>query len=117
VSPEAQRIAIAEACGWLSIKNHSTIRINGLWMGYPPKNAIINKPVELPDYLNDLNAIHEAISNQGWDANEMLSFLRNLKEIVAPHYLWENMLTNWCLSHATAAQRAEAFLKCLNLWI
>jgi hypothetical protein len=80
MSPEAQRIAIAEACGWTRYFPEST----------------------LPDYLSDLNAMHEAekvlTPEQGWE------YAQNL--VVDGGRGW----------FATAAQRAEAFLRTLNLW-
>jgi hypothetical protein len=74
VSPEAQRIAIAEACG---------------------KDA---------DYLHDLNAMHEAET-----------FIPNGKEQVYFETL-HDVSGNLTFYRSTAAQRAEAFLKTLNLW-
>ena len=57
-----------------------------------------------PDYLNDLNAMHEAekvLTSPQWD-----------KYTVALLFATEHRM--FCA--ATAAQRAEAFLKTLNLW-
>ena len=91
MSPEQQRIAIAEACGWFFMDDS--------WR-YP--NGA--KALSLPDYLNDLNAMHEAEK-----------VLINGKEQVYFEDLHgvAGNLTFYC---ATAAQRAEAFLKTLNLW-
>lgn len=65
MSPEAQRTAIAESCGW-----HSLRWIPGepnetrLW-GHPANLKQTSLPTELvPDYLTDLNAIHEAVASQ-----------------------------------------------------
>ena len=55
-----------------------------------------------PDYLNDLNAMHEAqrrLSDAQWD---------NDCDLLGGSLL--------ICAHATATQRAEAFLKTLNLW-
>lgn len=81
MTPEKQRIAIAEACGW---------------------HVIYDK---LPNYLNDLNAIHEAEKTLNND-----QLLR-----------YHGMLLNMCgrsmyASMAQAAQRAEAFLKTTGKW-
>ena len=93
MSPEKQRIAIAEACGWRKDKR-------GLgWLTPSGEYS------ELPDYLNDLNAMHEAekrLRNQFNTVEE--AYWRNLAH-VQPHPIY-----------ATAAQRAEAFLRTLNLW-
>lgn len=53
MSPELQRIKIAEACGW---KNVGT---GGLW-GVPPKSKYyLLEPI--PDYTGDLNVIQKAV--------------------------------------------------------
>jgi hypothetical protein len=84
---------IAEACGWKPAPR-------GRWK--------LNEHVERfrPDYLNDLNAMHEAERTMGdpqlWDEYQS--------------YLSDAMRNIGWIYHATAAQRAEAFLKTLNLW-
>lgn len=97
MTPEAQRIAIAEACGWTHIKNFHTMKIKGMWLGYPPVNPIINNPNEIPDYLNDLNAMHEAE-----------------KVIFEKDAIWSRYCEDLFI-HSTASQRAEEFLKTLGL--
>jgi len=96
MTPESQRIAIAEACG-----TRKSLR-----SGWPLA------PSELPDYLNDLNAMHKA--------EKVLS-----EFMFGDYYSWLAKITDsdtgqttkrFELLHSTAAQRAEAFLKCLNLW-
>lgn len=119
MTPEAQRIAIAEACGWTHVFPGShTSHI----YGYPPiptgrgcGDAII------PDYLVDLNAIHEA-----WktviepDALLSLKYYQNLCGLIENNpdgtvrfgVCFFNEVTN-----ATAAQRAEAFLRTIGKWV
>jgi len=68
MSPEKQRIAIAEACGltpWLECHRHGEVgreraeSLGGGDLGCPwCASVLIQK--DLPDYLHDLNAIHEA---------------------------------------------------------
>lgn len=59
MTPEKQRIAIAEVCGWKWTEDgwHDTVRKRAVKMiaGH-----------NLPDYLNDLNAMHEAVMFK-WD--------------------------------------------------
>jgi hypothetical protein len=103
MSPEAQQIAIAEACGW---KPHYSNNGFGEHPVYAPQQMI-----RIPDYLNDLNAMHEAekvltrkqVSHYG----ELLSESANRTYDYPASYL---------VATATAAQRAEAFLRTLNLW-
>ena len=99
MKPEQQRIAIAEACGWTGISYWGAGGINGKHPKEPWTEVI-------PDYLNDLNAMHEAEDTM-YDGQLWIEY--------------ENVLTTAMdhvggQFHATAAQRAEAFLKALNLW-
>ena len=102
MKPEEQRIAIAKACGF-------TIESDGITHcltpcdfsgNYNPEAKLLKK---VPDYLNDLNAMHEA--EQSLDIVQQGQMVRHLSHLG----------TRWGLI-ATAAQRAEAFLKTLNLW-
>lgn len=56
MTDEQMRIAIAEACGWKLIQ-----RLQSGWHGWREQGPL----QELPDYLNDLNAMHEAESAKG----------------------------------------------------
>ena len=53
MNPEAQRIAIAEACGWKDITRGS---YDGSLFGRHKTQQL----EIIPDYLADLNAMHEA---------------------------------------------------------
>lgn len=65
-----------------------------------------------PDYLNDLNAMHEAEKRLvKEDAPEMLgNYHAHLIQVM------DCKTCSWRRIHATAAQRAEAFLRTLDLW-
>jgi hypothetical protein len=122
MSPHLQRVSIAAALGWLEIKNYSTIRVDGLWLGYPPKNPIIGQPVELPDYLNDLNAMHEAekslkalLDEKEFSYGLWIEYAKALCRIVEDDQN-ERIMFSWKVFHSTAAQRAEAFLKTIGKW-
>jgi len=106
MKPEAQRLAIAEACGW---KRMYVGRKHGSLYGFKKGNHRFHS---IPDYLNDLNAMHEAekaLNELSW-----MHYLRNLAEIVRKPKQCEIQISQYV--HATAAQRAEAFLRTLNLW-
>lgn len=93
MTPETQRIAIAEHCGW-------RVHPKDKWVVIPPNSPHSVQPLHtLPDYLNDLNAMHAA--------EEKL-----INEDYGPLY-GECLDWNW---HATAAQRAEAFLRTIGKW-
>ena len=111
MNPEQQRIAIAEACGWRLFS-----QFKNLWA--PPRSVVEYdcdaRP--LPNYLNDLNAMHEAVSIFDYDqADQFEDHLCDIckrsndeKENPAP---WRFAVVN-----ATATQRAEAFLRTIGKW-
>ncbi len=109
MSPEQQRIAIAEACGW---KNFNSASHEGsIQYGQPP-NAPHNS-WELPDYLNDLNACHEiekmlTAAQRITYAEQLCILWTGRDDRAVPIWFW--------LTEATANQRAEAFLRTLGLW-
>lgn len=102
MTPEAQRIAIAEACGWADGDGKS----NWPHYGYGPNSKPYpESPEKIPDYLNDLNAMHEA--------EEALTHDQLLR--------YHGFLLNICGERchplmASAPHRAEAFLKTINKW-
>lgn len=101
MKPEQQRIAIAEACGWKIISNFGSGVVYGQNPNYPSSNQV-------PDYLNDLNAMHEA----------ELTLLKS--DCLLWHryasFLDSDYVNQPYTVGATAAQRAEALLRTLNLW-
>ncbi len=68
-------------------------------------------PDNVPDYLNDLNAMHEAEALL--DRHEAKLFEEKLFNILESEVMHTG---EFALIHASAAQRAEALLKALNLW-
>lgn len=61
MTPEAQRIAIAEACGFSRAPEYDdTINVEKAWRC----DGRLRYESDLPDYLNDLNAMHEAIRDK-----------------------------------------------------
>ena len=90
MTPEAQRIAIAEACG--------TMR----WSYALPKKCVA---ASVPKYTEDLNAMHEA--EKVLTSSQMAPYVDSLQE----------MNERWATpAFATAAQRAEAFLRTIEKW-
>ena len=67
----------------------------------------------VPNYCNDLNACHEV--EVSLDDAKHDSFQQHLLEIISPKTHWSDMAMTRIVS-ATARQRAEAFLRTLNLW-
>ena len=110
---EKLRIKIAEACGWKEIRaevDWLPKELTGIITWPHPTDAekikyfINRKPI--PDYLNDLNAMHGAqkILKLGmrnrYDAELSLIAERDYC------FIWET----------SAKQKAEAFLRTLDLW-
>jgi hypothetical protein len=119
MSPEAQRIAIAEACGWNGIKHADyTNCALSKFFGISPKYGTY-QPV--PDYLNDLNAMHEAEKvlpdmASDDDGRDQLGYMETLADTLVATWSSNNSADTWLITHATAAQRAEAFLRNIGKW-
>ncbi len=96
MNEKEQRVAIATACGWCNI---------GLYDDPMEGIKVSTNSAMIPDYLNDLNAMHEAEK-----------FLSDSDKSAYWHQLNEQVQGTLNIAFATAAQRAEAFLKTLNLW-
>lgn len=91
------RLAIAEVCGWTCLDaRFMTGRIPDSWTDG-------SRHQDLPDYPNDLNAIHEAAMSQG------LLFRMKMADILAS-------MQGVDPAFATARQRAEAFLRTIGKW-
>jgi hypothetical protein len=104
MNAEAQRIAIAEACGWtrcrLAVKGSGGGFRQPTAHGFPPGKSY---EVDCPDYINDLNAMHEA--EKRLTAVQHAQYIQALEE-----------LCEFDICFATAAQRAEAFLRTIGRW-
>ena len=113
MTQEQQRIKIAEACGftigtketstWSILKNG---RFHSCFSGKRLETATLADGLKyLPDYLNDLNAMHKAEKQLEAEDNHAYGC-----------YCFELYEKYGNTVSLTAAQRAEAFLKTLNLW-
>jgi hypothetical protein len=95
--------AIAEACGWKDVCQHP--KNPNVWVG---KHA--GRLQEVPDYCDDLNAMHEAekvLAPKNWN---------NFSEKWHDYYWYLRRADADRAIHATARQRAEAFLRTLGKW-
>jgi len=97
--------AIAEACGW-------HCNPFGLW-GIDFSDGVSGSP---PDYLNDLNAMHDAEKMLNFEQAQFFEY--HLCDIVIKENdVLENPLPlRFSVCHAIARQRAEAFLRTLGKW-
>lgn len=134
MSPEAQRIAIAEVCGWhiklspsgsfllfcrpgeetgVCCGKHLTKR-DIFILGFGQDDC--GPGYVIPDYLNDLNAMHEA--ELLLDSTCLQSYMENL--VVA--CLGDSasgdgsIEEQWIVCHASASLRAKAFLQTWGKW-
>jgi len=117
MTPEAQRIAIAEACGWKRVTGESVQCPAYAFILIDPNNfqvawthsSVTALTKYLPDYLNDLNAMHEA--------EKILTHKQRID-----HMEWLGMCSDdygsevWAYVHADAAQRADALLRTIGRW-
>jgi hypothetical protein len=108
MNQEKQRIAIAEACGIVGPFDNRWIKEyeeeGGDSYGFTGFEK--GELVFIPDYLNDLNAMHEA--------EKTLTYAQG-----GEMTLWIQRMT--CAGYgpqlfATASQRAEAFLRTIGKW-
>lgn len=97
MTPEQQRIALAEWAGWKKLRD-----------GRYKKDEIVER--FLPDYLNDLNAVHDLLKPERFTPPGNPSKTRFWLELVFVCGSTEST------AFATAAQRCEALLRTLNLW-
>ena len=106
---EQQRIAIAEATGWkCSEYSHELGQLVAEFT---------------PDYIHDLNAMAEAEKTLSWKdegpaTSQRRRYLMNLEAVISgpPNRFGERPNRTLSVPFATAAQRAEAFLKTVGKW-
>jgi len=112
MEPEQQRIAIAEACGWKRI----SIPLCGKRWASPESQkspfyyAALPDCSPLPDYPNDLNAMHEAEKG-------LRTPTGNVSDSMAADRMHTYAELLGYAIDATAPQRAEAFLRTIGKWV
>jgi hypothetical protein len=112
-----QRTAIAEYLGYIDVREYmEDMYIDYLsLMGRKYRKGPLFR---IPDYLNDLNAMHEVekhlvdnFTTQDFQIARYVNHLENLVSSNVPKYGW-----SFALTAATAAQKTEAFLKTIGKW-
>ena len=122
MKPEAQQIAIAEACGWHEIirpcddayhylPTDTLERLNGKVGGIKSNWVHVENAVPIPDYLNDLNAMHE--SEKMLTEEQRIAYSDCTYGIARKE---QKETGKWGWISLTAAQRAEAFLRAIDKW-
>lgn len=126
MKPESQRIAIGEACG-ITVKEYTrndhrkcfcVQDRNGICIGDfgAPLNATVTLADAvhyLPNYLNSLDVMHEA---EKVLTDEQGSMYRHILSMNSDGPLAKYLTVERAMCHATAAERAEAFLKATSKW-
>ena len=108
-----QRIAIAEACGWIKNDHYEDGFGSGerLVTGWDDNRGIFFR--QLPDYLNDLNEMNTVLCNH-LQATERTDYLDQLALVIQRKHRMATIA--WLCVTASASEKAEAFLRTLNLW-
>lgn len=110
MNPEQQRVAIAEACGWTARED-----IENFWRAVDASGNMTHElwmsernvwSAGIPNYLNDLNAMHDAEKTLTDKAHE--EFRLNLYDVIGDD--------SRLIVSSTATQRAEAFLRTIGKW-
>ena len=138
MNAERQRIAIAEACGWKWYRRPAT----GPWASKPMRSlyhpdlsaeylaaleladmterecnpAFMWREGMIPNYTGDLNACAQFEDALDYMNGERSQYLAHLTRIVAQYN--DDKPSSKCRGthRATAAQRAEAFLRTIGRW-
>ena len=92
------RISIAEACGWYRLRSAPEYFAPRGWVYGKHTYGKLRTADQLPNYPGDLNAMHEA--ENSLDDAQSQSYAERLGYDI----------------HATARQRAEAFLRAMGKW-
>jgi hypothetical protein len=105
MTAEAQRIAIAETCGWNDIRSYTYSDDGTQGLGAHRAGTPNGCWTWLPDYLNDLNDMHAAIAalpmEQQWS---VFTALAHCVDSEKPAFM------------GSAAEYAEAFLRVIGKW-
>ena len=111
MKPDLQRIAIARHMGW----NVNKEQLGGVFIYRDNKGRM---QATLPDYLNDLNAMHEAEKVLRQNQFHYVDFPHELFKVITGKK-WDGDMGYFFFSitNATAAQRAEAFLRTIGKWV
>lgn len=117
MNEQDQQIAIAEACGWQDVIGYDDGKVIGLSPEFTEAQCPEGSDEYVPDYLHDLNAMHEAeklLDDKSEDIKSL--YLDWLRLGMDPDDFLNPFKWDWFRVRATAAQRAEAFLRTIGQW-
>lgn len=122
MSDDEMRRAIAEACGWKFEPQHGPLDLPWRKPDLPAwdnTEGWIGRAADVPDYLNDFNAMNDAESlpilsreRERWSMNirEILSAEKGVPEPIHYRACGDEHDLVYDLLRMTARQRAEAFI-------
>ena len=109
-------VAIAEACGWTNV-HHPKKSPEGYLLGTFPgvDGTETHHKCVVPNYTHDLDAMHEA--EKGLNEEQRYKYTHALLSQPGINYGGVEPI-DFCFPvlHATARQRAEAFLRTVGRW-
>jgi hypothetical protein len=121
LSPEQKRVKIAEACGWKWVPEFNSRKKENYLIPPTGRHCVVWKDGLLggnqpPDYLNDLNAMHS--TEKVLTERQRLQYIEEVGKIIRDELAnsglnpraMEDREVIYHHMHATAAQRADAFL-------
>ena len=121
MTPQKQRIAIAEACGLTNVV--PVVIRNVRHQGDDITVRISSDSGQVPDYIYDLNAMHDAekfiLSTDLYI--QYVNYLFRSVGLNRTYYMGATPEVfpadrQFAVFHATAGQRAEAFLRTIGKW-
>jgi hypothetical protein len=107
--------AIAETCGWTEIQEGDPW---GTLIGKPNRRTYrdpwhgTEDLFEIPDYCNDLNAMQASVLLSRCNLDLSYLYINNLCKACGVNHQYLCV----AIIHATARQRAEAFLRTIGKW-
>lgn len=120
MSPEAQHEAVCKAAGHYLIEDDETDSVSLRHPTLPVRHPWHRKGFEqfawenCPDFLSDLNAMHEA--EQILTFSQRIQYRTTLQLVMSKSLIPGDLICKSEIYRAIAPQRAEAFLRTLNLW-
>lgn len=116
MTDEQINIKIAEACGWSEL---NVSHMGAVTSAIPPKELYKRDRREIPNYTSDLNAMHEAEKTIPWEQRKQyhstLADVSGFSYCEADTSEETELAWNCHICHATASQRALAFISTLSL--
>ena len=110
LTPDEQQVKVAETCGFIVKEFNDSVY--PIWRVWTRNDGRIFFDDQMPDYLNDLNAMHEAEKHgHSVDPHWTEKWLCNMSIVISNGETDDYMnLGKYELATATAEQRAKAFV-------